>query len=59
MKAEMDSRTIAARKSVLDRVKLTQVQDVLRFRLANDLIEQLRQIGRLNPRIAENAQRAG
>ena len=56
MKAEMERRTVAARKSVLERVKLADVQDVLRFRLANDLIEQLRQIGRLSLRIAENAQ---
>jgi phosphate:Na+ symporter len=57
-KAEMDRLAIAARKSVLDRVKLAEVQDVLRFRLANDLIEQLRRIGRLSLRIAENAQHA-
>ncbi len=58
VKAEMESRAVAARKSVLDRVKLADMQDVLRFRLANDLIEQLRQIGRLSLRIAENAQHA-
>jgi hypothetical protein len=55
-KAELDRLAIAARKSVLDRVKLADVNDVLRFRLANDLIEQLKQIGRLSLRIAENAQ---
>ena len=58
MKAEMDSLASAARKSVLDRLKLADVQDVRRFRLANDLIEQLRQIGRLSLRIAANAQPA-
>jgi hypothetical protein len=52
----MDSLAITARKSVLDRVKLAEVQDVMRFRLANDLIEQLKQIGRLSLRIAENEQ---
>jgi phosphate:Na+ symporter len=57
VKAEMDRLAIAARKSVLDRIKLGGVHDVLRFRLANDLIEQLRQIGRLSLRIAENARR--
>jgi len=57
-KAEMDGLVIAARKSVLDRVKLAAVQDVVRFRLANDLIEQLRRIGRLSLRIARNAQHA-
>ena len=57
-KAEMDRLVIAARKSVLDRVKLAAVQDVVRFRLANDLIEQLRRIGRLSLRIARNAQHA-
>jgi phosphate:Na+ symporter len=55
-KVELGSLAIAARKSVLDRVKLADVKDVLRFRLANDLIEQVRQIGRLSLRIAENAQ---
>jgi Na+/phosphate symporter len=54
-KAELSSLATAARKSVLDKVKLADVQDVLRFRLANDLIEQVRQIGRLSLRIAENA----
>jgi hypothetical protein len=54
-KAEMDSLTIAARKSVRERVNLADVRDVLRFRLANDLIVQLRQIGRLTLRIAEDA----
>ena len=57
-KAEMDGLVIAARKSVLDRVKLAAVQDVVRFRLANDLIEQLRRIGRLSLRIARNAPQA-
>jgi phosphate:Na+ symporter len=57
-KAEMDRLVIAARKSVLDSVKLAAVQDVVRFRLANDLIEQLRRIGRLSLRIARNAQQA-
>jgi phosphate:Na+ symporter len=56
-KAEMKSRANAARKSVFDRLKLADVQDVLRLRLADDLIEQLRQIGRLSLRIARNAQR--
>jgi phosphate:Na+ symporter len=56
-KAEMKSLAIAARKSVLDRLKLADLQDVLRFRLADDLIEQARQIGRLSLRITRNAQR--
>jgi phosphate:Na+ symporter len=55
-KAEMKSRATAARKSPFDRLKLADVQDVLRLRLADDLIEQLRQIGRLSLRIARNAQ---
>ena len=55
-KAEMDSLAIAARKSLLDRVKLADVHDVLRFRLADDLIDQLRRIGRLSLRIAANVQ---
>ena len=57
-KAEMDRLATAARNSVLDRIKLADVQDVLRFRLANDLIEQFKRIGRLSLRIAENAQHA-
>ena len=57
-KAEMKGLTSAARKSVLDRLKLADVQDVLRIRLADDLIEQLRQIGRLSLRITKEAQRA-
>ncbi len=52
----MESLAIAARNSALDRVKLADVQDVLRFRLANDLIEQFRRIGGLSLRIAENVQ---
>jgi hypothetical protein len=56
-KAEMKGRATAARKSVFDRLKLADEQDVLRLRLADDLIEQLRQIGRLSLRIAKNAQR--
>ena len=56
-KAEMKSRAAEARKSVFERLKLADVQDVSRFRLADDLIEQLRQIGRLSLRIAKNAQR--
>jgi phosphate:Na+ symporter len=57
-KAEMDNLMIAARQSVLDRVKLADVQDVLRFRLANDLIGQFRRIGRLSLRIAANVRPA-
>ena len=57
-KAEMKTRAVAARKSVFERLKLAEVQDVLRFRLADDLIEQLRQIGRLSLRITKKAQRA-
>jgi hypothetical protein len=42
-KADMDRLRIVARKGVLDRVNLADERDVLRFRLANDLIVQLRQ----------------
>jgi hypothetical protein len=56
-KAEMKSRASTARKSVFDRLKLADVQDVLRLRLADDLIEQLRQIGRLSLRITRSAHR--
>jgi phosphate:Na+ symporter len=54
-KVEMKSRAVAARKSLFDRLKLADVRDVVRFRLADDLIEQLRQIGRLSLRITKNA----
>jgi phosphate:Na+ symporter len=54
-KAEMKSRAVAARKSVFDRLKLADAHDVLRLRLADDLIEQLRQIGRLSLRITRKA----
>ena len=57
-KAEMQILTTAARTSVFDKVDLAEVKDVLRFRLANDLIEQLRQIGRLSLRIAKKLRRA-
>ena len=57
-KAEMERLATAARNSVLDRIKLADIQDVFRFRLANDLIAQIRRIGRLSLRIAENAQHA-
>jgi len=57
-KAEMERLAVAARNSVLDRLKLADVQDVLRFRIANDLIEQFRRVGRLSLRIAENAPQA-
>jgi phosphate:Na+ symporter len=55
-KAEMDGLASAARKSVLERLKLADVQDVLRFRLANDLVERSSQIGRLSLRIVANNQ---
>ena len=55
LKAKIDTLASAARKSVLDRLKLSDTRDVLRFRLANDLVEQLTQIGRFSLRIAANA----
>ena len=54
----MQSLTSAARTSVFEKVDLADVKDVLRYRLANDLIEQLRHIGRLSLRIAKNLRRA-
>ncbi len=57
-KAQMDRLAIEARKGALDRVNLADMQDVVRFRLVNDVIDQLRQIGRLSLRIARNVQRA-
>jgi phosphate:Na+ symporter len=52
-KTEMKSLMSAARKSLLDRLKLADLHDVVRIRLADDLIEQLRQIGRLSLRITK------
>jgi hypothetical protein len=49
----MKSLMSAARKSLLDRLKLADLHDVVRIRLADDLIEQLRQIGRLSLRITK------
>jgi hypothetical protein len=49
----MKALTSAARKSVLDRLKLADVHDVVRIRLIDDLIEQLRQVGRLSLRITK------
>ena len=57
-RAEMQSLAIAARNSVLDKVELADEQGVLKFRLAADLIEQFRQIGRFSLRIAQGAQQA-
>jgi len=56
-KLEIESMAVAARKNVLGKIKLADMVDVLGFRLANDMIEQFRQIGRLTLRIAESAQR--
>lgn len=57
-KAELESLASAARMSVLDKVRLADTGEVLRFRLANDLIEQLGQIARLALRVNERAQLA-
>jgi len=55
VKAELEQKAAAARRHVLEQVKLAREADVLSFRLANDLIEQFRQVGRLSLRIAESA----
>lgn len=52
---ELERLAAAARKSVLERLRLADETAVLSFRLANDLIEQFKQIGRLSARIAARA----
>ena len=54
-KTAIEAMAAAARQSVLDRLQLTDKSDALRFRLANDMIEQFKQIARFSRRIAENA----
>ena len=54
-RAQLERLAIAARKSVLERLRLSDASAVLSFRLANDLIEQFKQIGRLSARIAARA----
>jgi phosphate:Na+ symporter len=54
-KDEIERLTVAARQSVLDKLQLADKTDALRFRLANDMIEQLRQIARFTRRIGERA----
>ena len=54
-KSEIEAMGAAARQSVLDRLQITNKADVLRFRLANDMIEQFKQIARFTSRIAETA----
>jgi phosphate:Na+ symporter len=52
---EIESLAAAARQSVFEKVQMTDKAAVLRFRLANALIEQYKQIARFSRRIAENA----
>jgi phosphate:Na+ symporter len=52
---QLERLAAAARKSVLERLRLSDESAVLSFRLANDLIEQFKQIGRLSARIAVRA----
>ncbi len=54
-KGEIENLAAAARQSVFEKLQLTDKTDVLRFRLANEAIEQYKQIARLSLRIAENA----
>jgi phosphate:Na+ symporter len=51
--AEIDALTAAARRGVLDKVRLNDKADVVAFRRATDLIEAVRQIARFSGRIVE------
>ncbi|SCK60244.1 phosphate:Na+ symporter [Variovorax sp. HW608] len=58
-KAEIDTLAAAARKSVLDKLRLDEKSDVLDFRRATDLIEAIRQIARFSRRIAKTVREQG
>jgi phosphate:Na+ symporter len=58
-KAEIDTLAAAARKGVLDKLRLDEKADVLDFRRAIDLIEAIRQIARFSRRIAKTVKEQG
>ena len=58
-KAEIDTLAAAARRSVLDKLRLDERADVLDFRRATDLIEAFRQIARFSRRIAKTVREQG
>jgi len=58
-KAEIDTLAAAARRSVLDKLRLNEKADVLDFRRATDLIEAIRQIARFSRRIAKTVKEQG
>ncbi|MBO9649292.1 MAG: Na/Pi cotransporter family protein [Variovorax sp.] len=58
-KAEIDTLAAAARRSVLEKLKLDEKTDVLDFRRATDLIEAIRQIARFTRRIAKTVKEQG
>ena len=51
-KAKLDDLAAAARRGVLQKARLDDDADVLNFRLANELIEQLKEISRLSRAVA-------
>jgi phosphate:Na+ symporter len=55
-KAEIDTLAAAARRSVLEKLKLDDKADVLNFRLATDLIEHFKQIAHFSRTIARTTQ---
>jgi phosphate:Na+ symporter len=55
-KTEIEMLAAAARKSVLDKLRLGGQADVLNFRLATDLIEQFKQVARFSRAIAKAAE---
>lgn len=59
VKAEIDTLAVAARQSVLDRLRLSEKVEVLDFRRATDLIEAIRQIARFSRRIAKTVREQG
>ncbi|MBO9514574.1 MAG: Na/Pi cotransporter family protein [Variovorax sp.] len=58
-KPEIEALAAAARRSVFDRLRLTEKADVLDFRRATDLIEAIRQIARFARRIARTVRDQG
>jgi len=69
-KPEIKTLAVAARNSVIERLKLDDKSDVLSFRLASDIIAQFREVAHfartiarttqnLQPGIEENEQREG
>lgn len=55
-KAETDALAAEARQSVMAKLRIDDKADVVNFRLASDIIEQLKQVARFSRTIAETTQ---